>query len=208
VSSVLPDSPAMEAGLRPGDIVVGAVNGPFVGRDRIREWVMTAPIGLPQELLIKRGDQRLRMSLTPMPEPGRWTDAPTPVKVGSLAPVLNKLQPYRGTFSPAESAGGSCMLFFFATWCAPCKASLPALAEWEKQQKMSVIAITDEDPRKLDEFFTKQKGFFPGKVMTDQSRQAFLAYGVHGTPTFVLIDRGRIKSIKVGYRVNEGLSFE
>ena len=208
VSAVLPDSPAMEGGLKPGDIVIGPPDEPFSGRDRIREWVMTAPIGIPQVLWIQRGAQRFKASIIPMPEPGRWTDAPAPVKIGGPAPSLAKLRAYRGTAPPTESADGPCLLFFFATWCAPCKASLPALAALEQRQGMPIIAITDEVPGKLDEFFQKQKGFFPGRVMTDESRQSFLAYGVHGTPTFVLIDRGKIRSIKVGYRAGEALSFE
>jgi thiol-disulfide isomerase/thioredoxin len=169
---------------------------------------MTAPIGEPQTLWIQRGEQRIRVSLTPMPAPGRWMEVPGPVRIGSAAPPLDKLRLYRGTLPTSGTDSGSYLLFFFATWCAPCKASLPALAAFERQENTPVIAITDEPSQKLDAFFEKQKGFFPQRVMMDELRLSFLAYGVHGTPTFVLVDAGRIKSIKVGYRTDEGLRLQ
>jgi hypothetical protein len=85
---------------------------------------------------------------------------------------------------------------------------LPELAAYEQRQHMPVIAITDEPSQNLDAFFEKQKGFFPKRVMMDELRQSFLAYGVHGTPTFVLVEDGRVKSIKVGYRTDQGLHLE
>jgi len=205
VSSVVPGSPALEAGLKTGDIVVGLPGETFIGRDRIREWVMTAPVGVPQALSVQRGNQRLQVNLIPMPEPGRWIDSPGPIKVGDLAPSLGSLRPYQGSM---PSGDGAYLLFFFATWCAPCKASLPALEAFEQQRGMPVIAITDEAPQKLDTFFEKQKGFFPKRVMVDEPRQSFLAFGVNGTPTFVLVDHGRIKSIKVGFRTDQGLRLD
>jgi thiol-disulfide isomerase/thioredoxin len=208
VVSVLPDSPARIAGLEPGDIIIGPPGEAFIGRDRIREWVMAAPIGEPQALLIQRGMRRFRVSLTPMPEPGRWSDVSVSAKVGSAAPSLDKLRPYRGTLLGEGHDSQPYILFFFATWCAPCKASLPKLGVFEQQRHIPVIAITDESSLQLDELFKKQKGFFPQRVMMDELRTAFIAYGVNGTPTFVLVDSGRIKNSKVGYRVDQGLHLQ
>jgi thiol-disulfide isomerase/thioredoxin len=208
VSAVLSNSPAQEAGLQAGDIIIGPPGEAFSGRDRIREWVMTSPIGVPRPLDIQRGGRRFQISFTPMPEPGRWSDAARGIKVGSAAPSLDKLQPYRGT-PPGEAAGdASYVLFFFATWCAPCKASLPELGAFEEQRRIPVIAVTDEPFEKLDAFFEKRKGYFPKRVMMDTRRESFLAYGVHGTPTFVLVDHGRVKDIKVGYSAGQGLRLE
>jgi len=47
---------------------------------------------------------------------------------------------------------------------------------------------------KLDAFFLKRKGFFPEKVMRDESRELFMRYRVNGIPTFVLVEQGRIKN--------------
>jgi thiol-disulfide isomerase/thioredoxin len=208
VSSVLPDSPARNAGVEPGDIILGTPDEIFTGREQIREWIITAPIGVPQPLLIQRGEQRYQVSLTPMPEPVNWPDFPGSVKVGSTAPSLDKLRPYRGTLPVEEPCCTSYLLFFFATWCGPCKASLPELAAFEKERDTPVIAVTDEPSQKLDAFFSDHKGPFPPRVMTDELRYLFMAYGVNGIPTFVLVDQGRVRSITTGYRADKGLSLE
>ena len=208
VSSVLPDSPAMNAGLEPGDIIIGSSDEMFVGPNRIREWVMTAPIGISQTLVIQRGERRLEISLTPMPKPGRWSDVTGSIKIGSAAPILDELELFRGT-PPTESVRNeSYLLFFFATWCAPCKASLPELATFEQQRKLPIIAITDEPAQKIEEFFEKQKGFFPETVLIDEPRHFFIKYGVNAIPAFALVDHGMVKSIKTGYRTGQILGLE
>jgi len=46
-------------------------------------------------------------------------------------------------------------------------------------------------------------------VATDDLRRSFLAYGVSGTPTFVLVDGGGvIRSYSVGHSAAKGLGIE
>ena len=46
-------------------------------------------------------------------------------------------------------------------------------------------------------------------MATDELRRSFLAYGVSGTPTFVLVDGdGVIRSYSVGYSPAKGLGIE
>jgi hypothetical protein len=69
-----------------------------------------------------------------------------------------------------------------------------------------VVAITDEEPAQLDRFFAKFEHEFPPLVAIDAKRDAFLAYGVSGTPTFVLVDgKGVVRSISTGYTPAKGL---
>ena len=120
---------------------------------------------------------------------------------------LRDLTPYRGTLPVALTSGGPYLLFFWATWCAPCKASLPEVMAFERDSGVPVVAITDEPPAKLDAFFTKFSAPFPAIVAVDELRKSFLAYGVSGTPTFVLADAaGKVQSVTVGYRTEVGLA--
>ena len=206
VIGVYEDSAAQEAGLVQGDIILGPPGEPFTEAQRIREWVMTAPIGKPQTLVVRRDDERIQVSLTPRPYPRQMPELPGPPKEGSAAPLLDKLQSFRGTLPAEPTKGGPALLFFWATWCGPCKAALPEISAFEKARDMPVIAIADEPAEKLEAFFQKYQGPFPGLVATDEFRHSFVAYGVSGTPTFVLIDNeGKIESISKGYRKRDGL---
>jgi thiol-disulfide isomerase/thioredoxin len=209
VVTVYPDSPALEAGFEVGDIVVGPPGQPFREQAQIREWVMLAPIGRPADIDVLRDAERLRLTLVPDSYPLAWPALPGPPKVGTKAPPLDRLVPYRGTLPSRLAEGGPVLLFFWATWCAPCKASLPEVMAFQRERGVPVIAITDELPELLDGFFASHDDPFPEIVAIDEYRRSFLAYGVSGTPAFVLTDAsGRVASYAVGYRPDRGLEFE
>jgi thiol-disulfide isomerase/thioredoxin len=206
VLTVYPGSPAEEAGLQVGDLVLGPPGKPFTEANQVREWVMTAPIGAAAPIDVLREKRPVRLTLTPERYPMKWPDLPGPPKIGSAAPPLRDLQPYRGELPAELSRGGPTLLFFWATWCAPCKASLPEVVAFERERRIPVVAITDELPEQLGPFFAQHDGPFPAIVAVDEYRRSFLAYGVSGTPAFVLTDAsGRIEGHAVGYRPDHGL---
>ncbi len=72
-----------------------------------------------------------------------------------------------------------------------------------------MVAITDEAGETLDTFFDTFEKPFPERVATDELRRSFLAYGVSGTPTFVMVDGdGVIRSYSVGYTPAKGLGVD
>jgi thiol-disulfide isomerase/thioredoxin len=119
-----------------------------------------------------------------------------------------QLRAFRGSL-PSDLKGSAHLLYFWATWCGPCKAAIPELVAFERERSVPVIAITDEPAETLDAFFQKFDKPFPSRVATDVGRKAFLAYGVSGTPTFVLVDAGGIvSSYSVGYSPAKGLGVQ
>lgn len=207
VRLVYPDSPAGKAGLEVGDILLGPPGRPFTEPRQVREWTMLQEVGEPRVLEVLHDGKRVERTLVPGEHPGKFPDLPGPPRVGSTAPPLH-LAKYRGAPPASLADGKPHLLFFWATWCAPCKASLPELMDYARERGVEVVAITDEDASVLDRFFAG-KPAFPELVAIDAKRDAFLAYGVSGTPTFVLVDgTGVVRSVSTGYNAKKGLGIE
>jgi thioredoxin-related protein len=80
---------------------------------------------------------------------------------------------------------------------------------YEAATHTPVIAITDEPADQLTAFFQQGTTPFPQTVAIDEVRRAFLAYGVSGTPTFVLIDgQGIVRSYSTGYSSEKGVGID
>ena len=106
------------------------------------------------------------------------------------------------------------VLDFWATWCGPCRAALPRMAElgrWARENgiPVDVIAVnTSEQSRTLDlrrkrieTFVKEQKLDADGmKMVLDLDGSVADAYAVQGLPTTVVIDAaGRIVTVKTGF---------
>ena len=74
--------------------------------------------------------------------------------VGQPAPEISaRLLDSPDTFVLSQQAGKTVIVNFWATWCAPCKAELPALQAYylqHKAQGLEILAISMDDPRDLE----------------------------------------------------------
>ncbi len=206
VTFVFPGSAAATAGIEVGDVILGPPGQRFMEPHQVREWTMQREIGEPAPLEIVRAGRRRDLTLRPQPFPLKMPELPGPPKVGSTAPPL-KLEPFRG--DRALAAGRPRLLFFWATWCGPCKFALPEVMAFAAARGVEVVAITDEDPDTLKGFFSQLRQPFPATVAIDPYRAAFQAYGVSGTPTFVLVDAdGVVRHYHTGYNAQRGLEID
>ena len=95
---------------------------------------------------------------------------------------------------------------FSATWCGPCKASLPELVAWSEATGVPVVAVSDESSDTVRSFLNGWTNAFPELVVSDDLRLSYVIYGVSGTPTFVLVDEnGVIGWRQTGYTSSVGL---
>lgn len=130
------------------------------------------------------------------------TEGPNPL-IGKPAPELDLSLLDGGKVSLAKHRGKDVVLLdFWATWCGPCRKSLPLLAEVAAQYKdkgLVFYALNQrEDADKIKDFLAKQT--FKLLVALDSDGKAGDAYGVEGIPQTVLVGKdGTIKAVHIGY---------
>ncbi len=94
---------------------------------------------------------------------------------------------------------------FWASWCGPCKKSLPALAEIARRcaaRGAVFLAVNLDEDRKNVERFLKQTRLDGLRVLLDPGGNAVAArYEPPSMPTTYLIDRdGVIRYVHAGYK--------
>jgi thiol-disulfide isomerase/thioredoxin len=97
-----------------------------------------------------------------------------------------------GPVSLAKLKGSVVVVEFWATWCPPCRQSIPHLNGIYKKYKdkgLKVVGLTDEDTGKVREFMKK----IPMDYIVGTGSRSGGAYGVRGIPTaFVLDTKGAL----------------
>ena len=215
LDAVYPGSPAERAGLQAGDIVVGTPGGPFGSPRELREWTLTAPRGVPLTLeAVRPGetaaeDRTFQVDLVLRVAPVSLPKLPDPPRVGEAAPPLPPtLKPVGADALPAL-AGRTHMLFFWATWCVPCKQAVPEVLALSEHRGLPVVGISDEDEETVAAFLSTQQVPFISHVAVDPMRRSFVSFGVSGTPTILLIDAdGSIRHRQVGYSAAKGITLD
>ncbi len=125
------------------------------------------------------------------------------VKPGDALPDLGTLD-LDGTVP--SLAGHVTLVDFWASWCPPCKASFPVMAELNKKYAEKGVIIlgisVDEKANAYTNFIKRQTP--PFIVVRDQAQKAAPAFGIPVMPTSYLIDRhGVVRYIHEGFYGNK-----
>jgi thiol-disulfide isomerase/thioredoxin len=123
------------------------------------------------------------------------------VRVGDRFPPLTEAAADRAADLPALS-GRVVLVDFWASWCAPCKASFPAYAQLHADyagRGLTIVAVSvDEKPAAYEAFIRQTRP--PFATLLDREHRLTRLVAVPAMPTCFLIGRdGRVRSMHTGF---------
>ena len=139
-------------------------------------------------------------------EPERIPETANVTMIGQAAPLFSLSTLDGGQFSLKDALGKPVVLAFWASWCGPCRAELPALSEMAaKRDDITVVTVNvDKEKSKAVKFLSGIQMNLP--VLMDSDARLMGQLGVWTMPTSFVIDaNGTLKFTKVGYSREKGL---
>ncbi len=123
------------------------------------------------------------------------------VRTGDLFPSLSDAGLTGGALP--DITGKVVLVDFWASWCAPCKASFPALARLQQDYSskgLVIVAVSVDEKPAAYAGFVKRFGP-PFVTLLDQKHELVTAVDVPAMPTSFVIDRhGRVRFLHAGFR--------
>lgn len=117
-----------------------------------------------------------------------WLSLTRPSVPQGFAPDFSAQTLTGETVKLSDYRGKPVMLNFWATWCPPCRAEMPAIQEAYEQyqaQGFTVLAINNAEPASLVAPFAEQLGLAFPIVMDGGTLQRM--FGIQSYPTSVFI---------------------
>ncbi|HEY5189766.1 MAG TPA: TlpA disulfide reductase family protein [Solirubrobacteraceae bacterium] len=159
--------------------------------------VVVAAVALLALLAVGVSNQTSTSSIDAQVARGTYPTAPS---LSVALPVLGS----KRSVTLADYRGKVVVLNVFASWCDPCKAEAPILADAERTLRAhdaTILGVTYLDNSSASEQFVRQEHItYP--VLRDVSGDFVRSFGTTGVPeTFVINRQGRIQALR-RYQLN------
>jgi thiol-disulfide isomerase/thioredoxin len=123
------------------------------------------------------------------------------LEIGRPAPTFNLADVNGQKVSLDQFKGKVVMLDFWATWCNPCRATMPLLENLQKEyvNTMVLLAINLEESKDDVRDFMRAQNLH-AQVLLDTEGSVGQKYGAAEIPMQVLIDKqGIVRDVMVGF---------
>jgi thiol-disulfide isomerase/thioredoxin len=129
------------------------------------------------------------------------TEPEAAVQVGQAAPQF-KLPDLKGReFALDQYRGKIVLLDFWATWCGPCRMTMPLLEKLQHEfpNDLALLAINLQEPDDVVREYIREQNI-SSQVLLDKEGSVGLAYGAESIPMQILIDKNGItRDIQLGF---------
>jgi peroxiredoxin len=141
----------------------------------------------------------ITMAVSLLSVPGQVDAAP---RIGQPSPDFKTVSTSGQSISQENYRGHVLIIDFFATWCQPCRQSIPHLVEMNRKyarQGLQILGLSvDEEGERAVKAFTDEFRVNYPLAMAGDSITA--DFGVRSVPVMYLIDKkGRIAEVYRGY---------
>lgn len=123
------------------------------------------------------------------------------LEIGSPAPAFSLPDLDGRNISLDQYRGKVVLLDFWATWCGPCRMTMPLMEQLQKEfaDALTLFAVNlGESPESVREFLREQN--LNPRVLLDKDQRVGELYGAGAIPMHVLIDKsGIVREILIGF---------
>lgn len=218
IKKSVPETPAFRAGLKSSDIILAVDGFEMKTPDELIKYLINKGVGNTVKLKYLKEGKIVKETILKLEAMPGLTDLLKRQLLDKKAPsfIANILSESKEkTYDLSKHLNKVKIIEFWATWCGACMQAHPLLNKFASkyQDKISIIAISNEGPVKIKKFLaqnTKSSGQ-KTHIIYLQGYDTKIAelYPVPALPTFLILDQQNIvREILVGVGENLTAAFE